>query len=199
MRYSRTKLFQRYTPTMNNRTITFIILIFAAVTWTIVKSMDASGGSIIWFLILLLLALLNYYLGFVDRSNTPFRFYAQAGFVIFLLLTVFMAYIARQESEGLELIGEYIDPYPNVESISFIPRTSARTVQHWQIKTTDSVQQIKAFYSEVDNVRDWQLVMSEPNIVLERDNHRLTISVAEYPRVNMNMIFYYIEKNSPDS
>jgi len=156
--------------------------------------MEPGGGSITWFLGLLLLTLVSYYYGFVDKSFNPFRFYAQGGFVIFLMLTFLMAYIARVEDEGLEEISKYIAVYPNVESINFIPRTSDKTIQHWQIKTNDSIQHIKAFYSDQDNLRDWQIIREGPILVLEKSNYKLTISVTEHPRISLNYIFCHIEK-----
>lgn len=178
---------------MNKHKIIFIILVFSAVTWSIIKSMEPSGGSIPWFLGLLLLTLASYYYGFVDKSFNPFRFYAQGGFVTFLILTFLMAYIARVEDEGLEEISKYIAAYPNVESINFIPRTSDKTIQHWQIKTSDSIEQIRKFYSVEENLRDWHVIKTKPMLVLEKNDSRLTISVTEHPRISMNIIFYHIE------
>ena len=119
---------------MNKNQLVFIILIVLATIWLIIKSMDPGGGSIIWFFALLLLTLVSYYYGFVDKSTNPLRFYSQAGFITFLLLTFLMAYIARVEDKGLEEISKYIAVYPNVESINFIPRSSEKTIQHWQLK-----------------------------------------------------------------
>ena len=178
---------------MNKHKILFIILVFTAVTWSIIRSMEPSGGSISWFLGLLLLTLVSYYYGFVDQSINPFHFYAQGGFVTFLILTFLMAYIARIEDKGLEEMSKYIAVYPNVESINFIPRTSEKTIQHWQIKTSDPIQHIKAFYSRQENLREWQIIRTEPRLVLEKNNHKLTISISEHPRISLNFIFYHIE------
>ena len=179
---------------MNKHKIIFIILVFAAVTWSLIKSMEPGGESIPWFFGLLLLTLVSYYYGFVDKSFNPFRFYAQGGFVTFLMLTLLMAYIARVEDKGLEEISRYIAVYPNVESISFIPRTSDRTIQHWQLKTSDPIKHISKFYSNQENLRDWQIIRKEPMLVLEKNNYKLTISFTEHPRISQNYIFYHIEK-----
>ncbi|MEJ2181634.1 MAG: hypothetical protein P8Y28_14690 [Gammaproteobacteria bacterium] len=178
---------------MNKHKLIFIILVFVAIILSITKSMQPGGGSIPWFIVLLLLTLVSYYYGFVEKSRNPFRFYAQGGFVTFLLLTFLMAYIARNEDKGLEEISRYIAVYPNVESINFIPRTSNRTIQHWQIKTSDPVEHIKEFYSNPKNLRDWQIVRKEPMLVLEKNNYKLTISFTEHPRISQNYIFYHIE------
>jgi hypothetical protein len=46
--------------------------------WTlglaVVKRQGTGGGTMPWFIGSLLLTLLNYYLGFVDRGHNPFRF-----------------------------------------------------------------------------------------------------------------------------
>ncbi|WP_455218882.1 hypothetical protein [Kaarinaea lacus] len=178
---------------MNKQQIVFILLIVTAVFWLIIKSVEPGGGSIPWFFGLLLLSLISYYFGFVDKRFNPLRFYAKAGFIIFLLLTFLMAYIARVEDEGLEEISNYIVAYPNVESINFIPRTSDKTIQHWQIKTSDSIEQIREFYSVEENLGDWRVIRRTPTLVLEKNNYRLTISVTEHPRISMNIIFYHIE------
>ena len=155
--------------------------------------MEPGGGSIPWFIGLLLLTLLSYYYGFVDKNFNPFRFYAQGGFVTFLMLTFLLAYIARVENKGLEEISRYIAVYPNVESLNFIPRTSDRTLQHWQIKTSDPIEHIREFYSDQENLRDWQIVRKAPILVLEKNNYKLTISITEHPRISQNYIFYHIE------
>ena len=179
---------------MNKQQIVFIFLIISAVVWLIIKSTGPGGESIPWFFTLLVMTLISYYYGFVDKSFNTLRFYSQAGFIIFLLLTFLMAYIARVEDQGLEEISKYIVVYPNVESINFIPRTSDKTIQHWQIKTNDPVERIKEFYLNESNLQGWQVIRKDPVLVLEKNNQKLTISTAEHPRISITMIFYHIEK-----
>ena len=157
------------------------------------KSLEPSGGSIPWFLGLLFLALLNYYYGFVDSGFNPFRFFAKAGFVIFLTLALLMAYVARIEDDGLSEIEEYVAVYPRIEELHFIPRTSDKTIQHWQIKTYDPVADIKKYYSNQKNLRDWDVILNEPVLVLEKSNTRLSITIGEQPRSPLSMIFYHLE------
>ena len=178
---------------MTRYQIAFIIIIFLALLWAIARSLDPGGGSIPWFLGFLLLALLNYYLGFVDSAFNPFRFYAQAGFVTFLMLALLMAYIARIEDNGLSEIAEYVAVYPHIEELHFVPGTSDKTIQHWQIKTGDSVADIKKFYGNPDNLANWNIIRNEPVLVLEKNNTRLTITVGEQPRSPLSMVFYHLE------
>ena len=180
---------------MNKHKIIFITLVLSAVIWSIIKSLEPGGSSITWFLGLLLLTLVSYYYGFVDKSINPFRFYAQGGFVTFFMLALLMAYIARVEDKGLEELSKYIAPYPNVESINIIPRTSDKTIQHWQIKTSDSKEQIRKFYSDEKNLQDWQVIRKKPMLVMEKSNYKLTISITEHPRISLSFIFYHVENN----
>ena len=91
--------------------ISFIVLVCLGLGLASVKSGEPGGGTIPWLLGFLLLTLLNYYYGFVDRGHNPFRFLSQAGFVVFLALTLLMAYIARTEDEacpGLKITSRFI-------------------------------------------------------------------------------------------
>ncbi len=178
---------------MTRQQITFIVLICLALLWAIVRSLEPSGGSIPWFLGFLFLALLNYYYGFVDREYNPLRFYAQAGFVTFLALALLMAYLARVEDDGLSEIEKYVAVYPHIEALHFVPRSSDKTIQHWQIESRDSVGDIKKFYSSKENLRDWELIRTDPTLVLEKNKTRLTITIGEQPRSSLNFIFYLLE------
>jgi hypothetical protein len=178
---------------MSRNQISFIVIVFLALAWAIVKSREPSGGSIPWFLGFLLLALLNYYYGFVDGGFNPFRFYAKAGFLIFLALALLMAYVARIEDDGLSKIAEYVAVYPRLEELHFVPRTSDKTIQHWQIKSGDSVTDIKKFYLNRKNLRNWEIIRNEPVLVLEKDNMRLTITIGEQPRSPLSIVFYHLE------
>ena len=178
---------------MNRKQIAFIVVVCLALLWAIVRSLEPSGGSIPWFLGLLFLALLNYYYGFVDVDYNPFRFYAKAGFVIFLSLALLMAHIARIEEDGLSEIAEYVAVYPRIEELHFVPRTSGNTIQHWQIKTYDSAADIKSFYSNQKNLRNWEVIRNEPVLVLEQSNMRLSITIGEQPRSSLSMVFYNLE------
>lgn len=170
-----------------------IFLACLALAWMIIKSTAPDGGTIPWFIGLLLFALVSYYYGFVEKSFNPFRFYAKAGFVTFITLSVLMAYIARLEDDGLEEIAGYIEVYPIIEEIHFIPRVSDKTIQHWQIKTTSTAEAVKQFYNDQKNLRDWQVVVEEPVLVFEKANLKLTIAVAEQPRSSLSNIFYHLE------
>jgi hypothetical protein len=178
---------------MTRNQIAFIVVICFALLWAVVRSLEPSGGSIPWFLGLLFFALLYYYYGFVDVGFNPFRFYAKAGFVIFLLLALLMAYVARIEEDGLSEIAEYVAVYPRIEELHFVPRTSDKTIQHWQIKTYDPVADIKSFYSNQKNLRNWEIIRNEPVLVLEKSNTRLSITIGEQPRSSLSMIFYHLE------
>jgi hypothetical protein len=176
---------------MSKFRIAFIVMVCLALGLAIVRSQELGGGMIPWFIGFLFL--LNYYFGFVDRSNNPFRFLSQMGFVVFLALTILMAYIARTEDEGLSEIEEYIAVYPRVESLHFVPRVSDRTIQHWQIESRDNVADIRKFYANRQNLRGWTLVREQPMLVLERSNTRLTITIGEQPRSLLSMVFYHLE------
>jgi len=178
---------------MARNQIAFIVVVCLALLWAIIRSLEPGGGSIPWFLGLLFLALLNYYYGFVDGDYNPFRFYAKAGFVIFLTLSLLMAYVARIEGEGLSEIAEYITVYPDLEELYFVPRTSDKTIQHWQIKSSGSVEDIKKFYLNQNNLRDWEIIRNEPVLVLEKNNTRLTITIGEQPRSSLSIVFYHLE------
>lgn len=178
---------------MTRNQIAFIVVVCLALLWAIVRSLEPSGGSIPWFLGLLFLALLNYYYGFVDVDFNPFRFYAKAGFVIFLSLALLMAYVARIEEDGLSEIAEYVEVYPRIEELHFVPRASDKTIQHWQITTYDPVADIKSFYSNQENLRNWDIILKEPVMVLEKGNTRLSITIGEQPRSSLSMIFYHLE------
>jgi len=171
----------------------FIVFVCLAVLWALGKSLESGGGSIPWFLGLLFLALLNYYYGFVHGGYNPFRFYAQAAFVVFLMLALLMAYIARVEDDGLSEIAKYVAVYPRVKELHFVPRTSDRTIQHWQIESGDSVADIKQFYSDQNNLGEWVIVRKEPVLVLENDNTRLTITIGKRPRSSLSFVFYHLE------
>ena len=172
----------------------FVIFILAALAWTFVKSSEPGGGSIAWFLGFLLMALVNYYYGFVEVGTNPFRSYAQAGFFTFLMLTFLAAYLARLEDNGLVEISEYAVPYPNVESVHIIPRASDKTIQHWQIETSDPIERIAAFYSDPENRRDWQVILDKPMLVLQKDALQLTIIFAQQPRSDKTSVFYHLER-----
>lgn len=178
---------------MSRYRIGFIIMVCLALGLAVVKSQEPGGGTIPWFIGFLLLTLLNYYFGFVDRGHNPFRFLSQAGFVVFLSLTLLMAYIARTEDEGLSDIEEYIAVYPRVESLHYVPRVSGQTIQHWQIESRDNAADIRAFYTNPENLRDWTLLGEEPVLVLERDRMRLTITIGERPRSPLSTAFYHLE------
>ena len=178
---------------MNKYRIPFIVMVCLGLILAIVKSQEPGGGMIPWFIGFLFLTLLNYYLGFVDRGHNPLRFLSQTGFVVFLALTLLMAYIARTEDEGLSRIGAYIAVYPHVESVHFVPRASDRTIQHWQIKSRDKVADIREFYTKQKNLRDWILIHEEPVLVLERDRERLAITIGEQPRSPLTTVFYHLE------
>lgn len=178
---------------MTRHQIIFVGFVCVAIVWTIIQSLQPGGGSIPWFLGFLLITLVSYYLGFVDKSLNPFRFWAQAGFVVSLMLTFLMAYLSRVEDKGLEEIAKYVAVYPNVESIHFIPRTSGKTIQHWQVTTGDAVKDINTFYSDRNNLRDWRVIITDPMLVLENDVYRLTITAAAQPRSSFSNIFYHIE------
>jgi hypothetical protein len=178
---------------MSKFRIAFIVTVCLVLGLAIVKSQEPGGGMIPWFIAFLFLTLLNYYFGFVDRGNNPFRFLSQTGFVVFLALTLLMAYIARTEDEGLSEIEEYIAVYPHVESLHFVPRVSDRTIQHWQIESRDKVADIRKFYTNRQNLRDWTLIREQPVLVLERGNTRLTITIGEQPRSPLSMVFYHLE------
>lgn len=177
---------------MRRTRIIFILLVVAAITVTIIRSSSPGGGSNLWFLGLLLLTLLYYYVGFVDKEANPFRFYAQGSFLGFLALTFLMAYLARVENNGLNEISEFITVYPNIEVVKFIPRTSEKTVQHWQIKTSDSIEHINKFYSDPANLSGWQLVMDEPMLILKKTGYKLTLLVADQPHSPLNSIVYHL-------
>lgn len=178
---------------MTRYQIAFIVVVCVALLWLIVRSLEPTGGSIPWFLGLLFLALLNYYYGFVDRDFNPFRFYAKAGFVIFLMLALLMAYVARIEDDGLSEIAEYVAVYPRIKELHFVPRTSDKTIQHWQIKTSDSVAGIKNFHSNQENLRNWEIIRNEPVLVLVQNDMRLTITIGEQPRSSLSIVFYHLE------
>jgi uncharacterized membrane protein YadS len=59
---------------MSRYRIGFIIMVCLALGLAVVKSQGPGGGTIPWFIGFLLLTLLNYYFGFVDRGHNPFRF-----------------------------------------------------------------------------------------------------------------------------
>jgi len=177
---------------MARNQIAFIVVVCLTLLWAIVRSLEPGGGSIPWFFGLLFLALLNYYYGFVNGDYNPFRFYAKAGFVIFLTLSLLMAYIVRIEGDGLSEIAEYVAVYPVLEELHFVPRTSDKTIQHWQIKSSDSVEEIKKFYSNQDNLSDWEIIRNEPVLVLEKNNTRLTITIGEQPRSSLSIVFYHL-------
>ncbi len=179
---------------MTRNQLAFIAVVCLALLWAIVRSLEPSGGSIPWFLGFLFLAMLNYYYGFVDVDFNPFRFYAKAGFVIFLMLALLMAYIARVEDDGLSEIAEYVAVYPRIEELHYIPRSSDKTIQHWQIKTRDSVEDIKKYYLNRKNLREWEIIIKEPVLVLEKSEKRLTITIGEQPRSSLNMVFYHLER-----
>ena len=129
----------------------------------------------------------------VDRDDNSFRFYAQSGFLGFLALTLLMVYIARVEEKGLDEISEFITVYPNIELVKFIPRSSEKTIQHWQLKTNDSIEYVKKFYSDPANLSGWRIVMAEPMLILKKTDHQLTLSFADQPRSPLNSIFYHLE------
>jgi hypothetical protein len=129
----------------------------------------------------------------VDSDFNPFRFYARAGFVTFFALALLMAYVARIEDDGLSEIAEYVAVYPRIEAIHFVPGTSDKTIQHWQIETRDSVEDIKKFYSNRENLRNWEIILNDPVLVLEKNNTRLTITIGEQPRTPLNFAFYLLE------
>jgi hypothetical protein len=178
---------------MTRYRIAFVVMVCAGLVLAIVKSQEPGGGSITWFLGFLLLTLLNYYYGFVDRGHNPFRFLSQAGFVVFLALTLLMAYIARTEDAGLSSIDDYIAVYPRVESVHFVPGVSSRNIQHWQVESRDTIADIRAFYTAPANLRDWTLIREEPVLVLGRDSMRLTITIGEKPRSPLSTVFYHLE------
>lgn len=181
------------TEYMTRHQYAFIVIVCLALLWAIARSLEPSGGSIPWFLGFLFLALLNYYYGFVDRGYNPIRFHAQAGFVTFLALALLMAYIARVEDDGLSEIAEYISVYPRIEELHLIPRTSGNIIQHWQIKTSDSVEDIRKYYSDLKNLGDWEIIRNKPVLVFDKNNMRLTITVGEQPRSPLTFAFYRLE------
>jgi len=182
-----------FNENMTKHQIAFIVFVSVALVWVITKSLEPGGGSIPWFLGFLFLALLNYYYGFVDVGLNPLRFYAKAGFLIFLILALLMAYIARIEDDGLTEIEKYVAIYPRIEGLHFVPRTSDKVIQHWQIETRDPVEDIKKYYTNRKNLRNWEIIRFEPVIVLEQNNTRLTITIGEKPRTPLNFIFYLLE------
>lgn len=177
---------------MARNQIAFIVVVCLALLLAIVRNLESGGGSIPWFLGLLFLALLNYYYGFVDGDYNPFRFYAKAGFVILLTLSLLMTYVVRIEGDGLSEMAEHVAVYPGLEELHFVPGTSDKIVQHWQVKSSDSVEDIKKFYSNQDNLRDWEIIRNEPVLVLEKNNTRLTVTIGEQPRSSLSFVFYHL-------
>ena len=113
--------------------------------------------------------------------------------MVFLFLALLMAYIARMEDGGLSQITEYVAVYPRIEELHFVPRMSGNTIQHWQIKTSDSIEDIKRFYMNRMNLGNWEIIRKEPVVVLEQNNRRLTITIGEQPRSTLSMVFYHLE------
>lgn len=171
----------------------FLLLVLLALVWAVVKAQNPGGASIPFFLVFLFLTLLNYYFGFVDKSWNPFRFLAQAATFVFLLLAILMAHLFRMEEDAVDQIAKYIDVYPVVTDVHFVPRVSKSELQHWMVKTSDPVAAVKQFYENKSHFRDWQVKTSTPSIVLVKDNFQLTIIIGKQPREDITNIFYRLE------
>lgn len=170
-----------------------LVLFGLAVLLTAFLGFTPGGRLIPLFLFLVLLASLFYYFGFVDERNSPLRYRLQGGFFIVVLLALFSAYVSRTERNGLEAIAEYIEPYPKVDEVMYLPRTPSCTVQQWLLTTNDSSNDVAQFYSKPENSAGWIVSQQGGFIFFTNERYELTISFTqEYEKTR---IFYLIKKS----
>ena len=153
------------------------------------------GGRLIPYAVgIFLVALLFAYFGFIKKDNNAFRFRLQAGAVIMYMLALLLAYISHHEQNSKQIISEWITPYPNINEVTFLPRTSSEIIWHWILESQDQPEKIINFYSTASNTKGWTVSKPGKIIIFNKPGYKLTLSISK--RGQGSRVYFSLVKNN---
>ncbi len=135
------------------------------------------GRLMVLFLFLWVLFLFSYYLGFIEKSSRPLAYLSQAGAATTFLLIIFVTTVSSLDQRGRDEISKFITVYPNIKTISYLPRVADDQIQYWLVETEDTDEQVNRFYSKPEHREGWQVMSEPPMIILKRDSQKLHILI----------------------
>lgn len=161
--------------------------------------MNLPGGRLLPFaLVLLLLSLPYFYYGFIrpDRDRHISRGRLQAGAIILLSFAMLLAMWSRQERNGIEVIAEWVTPYPNISQITLVPRVSDDYIWGWLLESPDPPERILDFYDDARHRVGWQVSRRGQLIHFNKKGFRLLLMVTR--RATGSRLFYQLEQIPSD-
>lgn len=178
---------------MNRLKLAFMPVI-ACIGIALYLATQAGGRHVPLFLLLLALFSLYYYFGFVHKRDAfSVRHRNQLGAVLFFLLAIMMVWFLRQELNWQAEIGKFITPYSTIDDVVYLPPTGPDILQHWWLKTPDSVEAVSNFYTQKANLADWTVQSPPPALLLSRDNQSLSIYISRNSENDLTDIIYRLE------
>ena len=135
---------------------------------------------------LFIVSMLFVYFGYFKHGAEPSDIFSRtrlkAAALIGLSLAFLVAYISRQELQGLELIGQWIKPYPHINRIIRVPNTQADTVWVMITDTQDTPAAVKAYYENQKNTVGWEVVNASGSLfVFQKKGYTLKLLITAAP------------------
>ena len=153
------------------------------------------GRLMVLFLFLWVFFLFSYYFGFIEKSSRPLEYLSRVGAATTLFLIVFVTTVSSLDHRGRDEISKFITVYPNIKTISYLPRVADNQIQYWLVETEDTDEQVNRFYSQPEHREGWQVTSEPPMMILARDGQKLHILIQR--QESITTIFYDLTRPRP--
>lgn len=150
--------------------------------------------TIILLTIILLLASISFYCGFMVKKYFAGQERVKGGFVAFLCLFLFVAYVLWQELNSQNQLSQHITPYPGITRAIWVPRTIENSDSSWMFKTKDTAEQVQLFYKDENNRKGWEIIEGSTQQMILRKERRC-INIATNQILNETDIIYSLNIN----
>ena len=120
----------------------------------------------------------SFYLGFVRQQEEISPHRTQSAFVLFVTLTVIVAYVSVKTVDSEHRLSQVIALYKGDLTAVYTPGVIQGQSQKWIFESQDSVQELQAFYSKPEHLGPWEIKTGFPFMRLTRQNQELLIHVS---------------------
>lgn len=102
-----------------------------------------------------LLGGVGFYIAFVARDWNPVKRLARSTFYAFLIASIVLGYIVLREGRAAAEISTYIDPYPSVSAVIWVPQLPGDRTRGWIFITSDSPDAVIRYYQAAAHRPGW--------------------------------------------
>ncbi len=160
-------------------------LVNAIILAILVHLATQPGGRLIPLAIFcFIMSVVCFYYGFISKDDHILYFWkyrTQAAAVIFFILSLGIATWAKQERSGIEVISEWITPYPEVSKMMLVPRVSKEYIWGWLLESPDSPEKVIDFYMDDKNTQGWDVSRTKSMLFLKKKGFKMVLMITPKP------------------